>query len=66
MTKKCLLKLDACLLYVNLYLFVMTGNQNTGLLRQVACLIEVAMKTGFIVEVKRELSKLEYARSCSV
>ena len=28
----------------------MTGNQNTGLLIQVACLIEVATKTGFTVD----------------
>ena len=34
---------------VNLFLFVMTGNQTTGLLIQVACLIEVATKTGFTV-----------------
>ena len=48
-TKNCLFKAGACLIQLNLYLFVTVGNQNTGLLIQAACLIEVATKTGFIV-----------------
>ena len=48
-TEKFLLKAGACLMHVNLYLFVTTANWDNDLLRQIVCLIEVSTETDFTV-----------------
>ena len=45
----CLLKTGDCLVQVNLHVFASFGKWTHACLIQVACLIEVATKTGFTV-----------------
>ena len=45
----CLFKTGACLIQVHFNIFVISGNCLHYCLIQVACLIEVATKTGFTV-----------------
>ena len=59
---------DKCLLNTGKFIIiVMIGNRNTGLLIQVACLIEVATKTGLLhaAKLSAAVGKLTLRLQCA-